>query len=78
MKRLVGDNRNSQEKMRVPKEYRIKRSYCRKTAIRKNLINLEKLVRRNCVIMMCYLLFTDTRVQSVEILHEMENCGAGG
>jgi hypothetical protein len=28
--------------------------------------------------MMCYLLFTDTRVQSVEILHEMENCGAGG
>jgi hypothetical protein len=81
MKRIEGDIRNRQEKMRVPKEYRIKRSCCRKIALKENLRNLEKLVRRNCVLMMCCLvtlLCTDTRVQSVDILGEMENCGTDG
>ena len=65
----------------MPKEKEIKRSCCSEIAVRKNVRNLEKLVRRNCVMLMCclvMLLFTDTHVHYVEILDEMENCDAGG
>jgi len=67
--------------MRVRKEYRIKRSCCRKIAVRENVRNLEKLVRKNCVMTMCclvMLLCIKTHVQAMEILDEMKNCGAGG
>jgi hypothetical protein len=68
MKRIVGDIRKRQEKVRVPKDYRIKRSCCRKIAVRENLRNLEKLARKKCVLVMCCLviiLCTDTHVQPV-------------
>ena len=53
-----------------------------KIAVRENMMNMEKLVMRNSVIMMMcclvMLLSTDIHVWSVEILDEMENCVAGG
>ena len=81
MKRIVGDIRKTQGKMRVPKDYRIKRSCTRKIAVRENLRNLEKLVRKDCLMMISCLLMllcTDTNVQSVDILDGMENCCTGG
>jgi len=65
----------------VPKEYRIKRSCCTKIAVRENVRNLEKLVRKSCVMKiycLVMLLCIKTHVQALEILDEMKNCGAGG
>jgi len=45
------------------------------------MMNMEKLVMRNCVMMiscLVMLLFTDTNIQCVDIVDEMESCGAGG
>ena len=76
VKRVVGDIRKRRDKMSLPKDYRIKRSCCRKIAVRENLRNLEKLVRMNCAAWWCC--FVQTHVQSLDILDEMENCSAGG
>jgi hypothetical protein len=67
--------------MGMPEEYRIKRSCRTKVAVRENLRNLEKLLKRNCALMMCclaMLLCMDTHFWSLDIFDEMENCGAGG
>jgi len=45
------------------------------------MMDMEKLVMRNCVMMiscLVMLLIKDTHVQSVENMDEMKNCGAGG
>jgi hypothetical protein len=45
------------------------------------MMNMEKLVIRNCVMMiscLVMLLCTDRHVQSVEIFDKMENCGTVG